>query len=64
MVMLTKSNLIILFVFCFSDVVTDGVFRWSHGEPISYNNWNANMPKDTSGQDDCGNMYTGESSLG
>ncbi|XP_072021180.1 macrophage mannose receptor 1-like [Amphiura filiformis] len=45
-----------------SDVVTDGKFQWSQGSSVSYTNWNPNMPKDTAGQDDCGNMYTGDAS--
>ena len=42
------------------DIVEDGVFMWSSGSSLSYTNWNTNQPTDSSGNPDCGTIFTGK----
>ena len=40
-----------------SDVVSEGTFVWSNGQPVTYTNWNAGQP-DNSGNEDFVQVWT------
>lgn len=43
--------------FGFTDAAQEGTFRWVTGEPITYTNWNAGEPNNSSNNEDWAEMY-------